>query len=109
MTNTENANTEVKAENGKKPADSGWAKTWGKFEAKHPKLAKWLYQIFYFFVFSMGVTIIQYLFSLFFREYSGKGWRAQSLCGLRYIWISSAWSLHGACWDTMSFMMRQEP
>ena len=37
---------------------SGWAKVWGNFEKKHPKLAKWLYQIFYFFVFSMGVTII---------------------------------------------------
>ena len=39
-----------------------WTKGWGNFEKKHPKLAKWLYQIFYFFVFSMGVTVIQYLF-----------------------------------------------
>lgn len=38
---------------------SGWEKVWKNFEEQHPKLAKWLYQIFYFFVFSMGVTIIQ--------------------------------------------------
>ena len=42
-----------------------WMSAWGGFEKKHPKLAKWLYQIFYFFVFSMGVTIIQYLFFTF--------------------------------------------
>ena len=28
-----------------------WMKAWGSFEASHPKLAKWVYQIFYFFVF----------------------------------------------------------
>ena len=38
-----------------------WMNAWGGFEKKHPKLAKWVYQIFYFFVFSMGVTIFQYL------------------------------------------------
>ena len=38
-----------------------WADKWGGFEENHPKLAKWVYQIFYFFVFSMGVTIFQYL------------------------------------------------
>ena len=29
---------------------AGWEKIWKNFEEKHPKLAKWLYQIFYFFV-----------------------------------------------------------
>jgi putative flippase GtrA len=46
---------------------------WAGFEAKHPKLAKWLYQIFYFFVFSMGVTIIQYLFFTFMPAVLGIG------------------------------------
>ena len=26
-----------------------WMSIWGGFEEKHPKLAKWVYQIFYFF------------------------------------------------------------
>ena len=38
-----------------------WISKWTPFEETHPKLAKWVYQIFYFFVFSMGVTIFQYL------------------------------------------------
>ena len=29
---------------------------WKKFEQSHPKLAKWVYQLFYFWVFSMSVT-----------------------------------------------------
>ena len=35
-----------------------WLTKWDSFEDKHPKLSKWVYQIFYFFVFSMMVTII---------------------------------------------------
>lgn len=34
---------------------------WEMFEREHPKAAKWIYQLFYFWVFSMGVTIFQYL------------------------------------------------
>ena len=34
---------------------------WKCFEEKHSAFAKWLYQIFYFVVFSMGVTVFQYL------------------------------------------------
>ena len=33
-----------------KKADAGWAKIWGGFETKHPKLAKWLYQIFVYII-----------------------------------------------------------
>lgn len=38
-----------------------WFQIWEGFEQRNPKLAKWIYQIFYFFVFSMGVTVFQYL------------------------------------------------
>lgn len=38
---------------------------WKKYQEKHPKLSKWIYQIAYFWVFSMGVTIFQYLFFTF--------------------------------------------
>ena len=38
---------------------------WSNFKEKHPELAKWLYQIFYFIVFSEGVTIFQYLIFTF--------------------------------------------
>ncbi|MDD3360657.1 MAG: hypothetical protein PHW34_03195 [Hespellia sp.] len=38
---------------------------WKRFETRYPKVAKWIYQIFYFWVFSMSVTIFQYLFFTF--------------------------------------------
>lgn len=38
-----------------------WAKKWKKFQDKYPRAAKWLYQLFYFWVFSMGVTVFQYV------------------------------------------------
>jgi len=49
---------------------------WKSFEEKHPKLSKWVYQIFYFFVFSMGVTVFQYLVFTFM-----PGWLGLELAG----------------------------
>lgn len=37
-----------------------WNKKWKSFAARHPKAAKWMYQLFYFYVFSLSVTIFQY-------------------------------------------------
>lgn len=76
-----------------------WTKGWGNFEKKHPKLANWLYQIFYFFVFSMGVTVIQYLFFTFMPGLLGK-----ELAGTEFMWpqieleifgVPFTWSLLG--------------
>ncbi|MGN0421648.1 MAG: hypothetical protein ACI4EY_02820 [Lachnospiraceae bacterium] len=38
-----------------------WLNKWEEFCERHPKLGKWLYQIFYFWIFSMSVTVFQYL------------------------------------------------
>lgn len=38
-----------------------WNRKWGVFAGKYPKMAKLLYQFFYFWVFSMSVTVFQYL------------------------------------------------
>lgn len=42
-----------------------WLGVWYGFEEKHPKLAKILYQVFFFVVFSEGVTIVQILILIF--------------------------------------------
>ena len=42
-----------------------WLGVWGGFSEKHPKGSSWLYKLFFFFVFSMGVTIWQALVMLF--------------------------------------------
>ena len=56
-----------------------WLGLWYGFSDKHPKLAKLIYQIFFFIVFSEGVTIYQYLIFLFLPnafglELAGKEW-----------------------------------
>jgi putative flippase GtrA len=76
-----------------------WMPKWQGFEEKHPELAKWVYQIFYFFVFSMGVTIIQYLVFTIMPGILGIG-----LAGTEFMWpqiqmklfgVEFTWSLLG--------------
>ena len=76
-----------------------WLNKWGGFAESHPKLSKWVYQIFYFFVFSMGVTIFQYLVFTFMPHLLGKG-----LAGTEFMWpqidmeifgVDFTWSLLG--------------
>lgn len=54
---------------------------WKKFEQSHPKLAKWVYQLFYFWVFSMSVTIFQYLAFTFLPYLFGK-----TLAAREFMW-----------------------
>ena len=54
---------------------------WDRFSKRHPKVAKLLYQLFYFWVFSMGVTILQYLMFTFFPYLLGIG-----LAGTEFMW-----------------------
>ena len=54
---------------------------WKRFETSYPKAAKWLYQIFYFWVFSMSVTIFQYLFFTFVPYLLG-----EHLAGMEFMW-----------------------
>ena len=80
--------------------NTGWAKVWGGFEKNHPKLAKWLYQIFYFFVFSMGVTMKQYLFFTFLPGILGEG-----LAGTEFMWPQVHMSLFGVefTWSLLGY------
>ena len=69
-----------------------WLGVWGKFSIKHPKLSKIIYQVTMFWVFSMGVTVWQYLLMLFLPyafgiELAGTewGWPAiKCLVGTKY-------------------------
>ena len=56
-----------------------WIGVWSGFSDKHPKLSKLIYRIFFFIVFSEGVTIYQFLIfaflpHLFGLELAGKEW-----------------------------------
>ena len=76
-----------------------WLEKWHGFEEKHPKLSKWAYQLFYFFVFSMMVTVFQYLVFTFMPGLLGIG-----LAGTEFMWpqtdlhilgVDFTWSLLG--------------
>lgn len=38
-----------------------WYERWDSFKIKYPKAAKWVYQVAFFYLFSLGVTVFQYL------------------------------------------------
>ena len=76
-----------------------WITIWNSFEETYPKLSKWVYQIFYFFVFSMMVTVFQYLVFTFMPGLLGLG-----LAGTEFMWpqkelhlfgVNYTWSLLG--------------
>lgn len=54
---------------------------WIVFEKAHPKAAKWMYQIGCFYVFSLSVTIFQYLVFTFLPGVLGTG-----LAGTEFMW-----------------------
>ncbi len=54
---------------------------WNKFKHLHPEGAKLIYQVFYFLVFSNGVTIWQYLVMLFLPNLIGEG-----LAAVEFVW-----------------------
>ncbi len=76
-----------------------WLIYWHSFEEKHPKLAKWIYQIFYFFVFSMGVTIFQYLVFTFLPGILGPEMAAKEFMwpkiSMNLLGVEFTWSLLG--------------
>lgn len=60
---------------------TGMRARWEVFSELHPKAAKWIYQLFYFWVFSMGVTIFQYLMFTLLPYVLGSG-----LAGVEFTW-----------------------
>lgn len=77
-----------------------WKTKWGSFEAKRPKLAKWIYQIFYFVVFSMGVTVLQYLVFTFM-----PGWLGLEMAAKEFMWPSIPISVFGVdySWNLLGY------
>jgi putative flippase GtrA len=77
-----------------------WYETWQNFEEKHPKMAKWIYQIFYFFVFSMGVTVFQYLVFTFMPGILG-----MEMAGTEFMWPQKEMRLFGVdfTWSLLGY------
>lgn len=77
-----------------------WLPKWRKFETNHGKLAKWLYQIVFFFVFSMGVTVFQYLVFTFM-----PGMLGIELAGTEFMWPQKQMSVFGVdfTWSLLGY------
>lgn len=73
---------------------------WNAFAGKYPKLSKWVYQIFYFWVFSMGVTVFQYLVFTFMPGILGEG-----LAGTEFMWPKKELNLFGVqfTWSLLGY------
>ena len=76
-----------------------WLPKWERFEKKYPKLSRWVYQSAFFFVFSMMVTIFQYLVFTFMPKMLGI-----EFAGREFMWpqvpvknlgVEFTWSLLG--------------
>lgn len=67
-----------------------WLSLWYGFSDKHPKLAKWIYMIFFFIVFSEGVTIYQMLVLIFLPHIFGL-----DLAAVDFMWPKVPISLFG--------------
>lgn len=77
-----------------------YLRKWKNFEVKHPKMSKWIYQIFYFFVFSMGVTIFQYLVFTFMPHMLGT-----RLAGTEFMWPQVEMKIFGVrfTWSVLGY------
>lgn len=77
-----------------------WLHIWNSFEEKHTKLSKWIYQIFYFLVFSMMVTVFQYLVFTFMPGILGIG-----LAGIEFMWPQKEMHLFGVdfTWSLLGY------
>ena len=77
-----------------------WLGVWGNFSEKHPKAAKWIYQVGFFFIFSNGVTIFQYLVFTFMPGILGIG-----LAGTEFMVPKVAMNLFGVefTWSLLGF------
>ena len=67
-----------------------WLSIWYGFSDKHPKLSKWIYMIFFFIVFSEGVTIYQMLVLIFLPYLFGL-----DLAAVDFMWPKVPVSLFG--------------
>lgn len=74
-------------------------RAWERFANKYPRLSKWVYQIFFFVAFSIGVTVFQYLVFTFMPGMLGIG-----LAGTEFMWpqvpielfgVEFTWSILG--------------
>lgn len=79
---------------------TGWREKWASFSGTHPKAAKWIHQLVYFYVFSLSVTIFQYLMFTFLPYAFGI-----NLAGTEFMWPQIPLNIAGCSykWNILGY------
>ncbi len=80
-----------------------WLGVWYNFAEKHPKLSKLLYMVFFFIVFSEGVTIIQFIIMTFLP------YAFESLWTQSFVWPAVALPWKDAAGNALNYAIFNEP
>ncbi len=81
----------------------GWLSAWYGFADKHPGLANAIYMVFFFIVFSEGVTIIQFLIMTFLP------YAFQSMWTQPFVWPAVALPWKDAAGNALNYAIFNEP
>ena len=80
-----------------------WLGVWYTFAEKHPKLSNLIYMVFFFIVFSEGVTIIQFIIMTFL-PYAFEG-----LWTTPFVWPAVALPWKDAAGNALNYAIFNEP
>lgn len=80
-----------------------WLGVWSGFSEKHPKGAKIIYMIFFFIVFSEGVTIVQFLIMTFLP------FAFKAIWDQPFVWPAVALGLKDGAGNTLNYAIFNEP
>lgn len=80
-----------------------WQGVWGNFADKHPKGSKLIYMIFFFIVFSEGVTIIQFLIMTFLP------FAFKAIWDTPFVWPAVALGITDAGGNALNYAIFNEP
>ncbi len=81
----------------------GWLSAWYGFADKHPKLANIIYMVFFFIVFSEGVTIFQFLVMTFLP------YAFESMWTQPFVWPAVALPWKDAAGNALNYAIFNEP
>jgi hypothetical protein len=88
---------------GQLPPNQAYMRWWRKLEIAHPSFSRLLYQVFYFLVFSEGVTVLQYLIMLFLP------YCFASLCHQSFVWPAVPLGISDASGNPLNWAIFNEP
>jgi hypothetical protein len=88
---------------GQLPLNQAYMNWWRKLEIAYPAFSKLLYQVFYFIVFSEGVTIWQYLVMLFLPYVFA------SLCSQPFVWPAVPLGIADSAGNALNWAIFNEP